>query len=68
MKQLLNLSEGGRVVIVVDDHGFVTLQPAANPDVDSIVGIAGTLDRERSRDEMLAIAYEDRKLEGRKLP
>ncbi|HYI14058.1 MAG TPA: type II toxin-antitoxin system PrlF family antitoxin [Thermomicrobiales bacterium] len=67
VRRHLGVSERDKLAFVIDDDGRVHVEPLEYPDVDSIVGIAGTLDRPLSWDEMIAIAYEDRNLAARKL-
>jgi hypothetical protein len=59
--------ERDKLTFVIGDDGQVRVTPLEFPDVDSIVGLAGTLEHPLSWDEMVSIAYEDRHLEARKL-
>lgn len=67
IQRYLGVSSHDQLTFVIDDDGSVRVVSVALPDVDSIVGIAGTLERPLSWDEMREIAYEDRDIEERKL-
>lgn len=67
VRRYLGVSERDKVTFVIDDDGRVRVEPLEFPDVDSIVGMAGKLEHPLSWDEMVSIAYEDRRLDERKL-
>jgi antitoxin PrlF len=61
VRRYLGLQRNQKIALVIEEEtGAVCLQAPRYPDVASLRGAAGTLDRELSWEEMRAIAREDR--------
>jgi antitoxin PrlF len=60
VRRHLGLRRNQRIALVIDDEGTVCLKVPRYPDIASIRGAAGTLDKQLSWEEMEAIAREDR--------
>jgi antitoxin PrlF len=59
VRKRLGLGPGGKLAFVLDNNGEIHVRPAQFPDLDSLQGAAGTLDRPLTWKEMRAIARED---------
>ncbi len=64
IRRHLGIKAKDKVVFVVDDNGDVWLQLPKYPDIASLRGVAGKLDKSLSWDEMREIAYQERQSEG----
>ncbi|HLX41581.1 MAG TPA: AbrB/MazE/SpoVT family DNA-binding domain-containing protein [Ktedonobacteraceae bacterium] len=56
----LGINNHNKIAFIIDEEGFVRLKFLRYPDVDSLVGAAGSLSKPLSWNEMRKIAYEDR--------
>jgi antitoxin PrlF len=56
----LGIKNHDRLAFVIDEEGNVQLKVPRYPDIDSLVGAAGSLSKPLSWKEMRRIAYEDR--------
>jgi antitoxin PrlF len=59
VRRHLGLRTGDKVSFVIEDSGKVTLRVPKYPNVASLAGAAGKLDRPMNMEEMLEIARED---------
>ena len=59
VRERLSLDSPGKVSFVIGDDGGVRMRAPRFPTIESLRGIAGSLDRPMSWDEMLTIAHED---------
>ena len=59
VRRHLGVSEHSKLAFVIESDDSVRIRPAMFPDIDSLRGAAGTLDRPMSWDEMREIARED---------
>ena len=61
VRRYLGLEKNQKIALVIEEEtGTVCLKAPRYPDVASLRGAAGTLDRELTWEEMRAIAREDR--------
>ena len=60
IRTYLGIKTHGKIVFVIDEEGNIRLTTPGYPDVDSLVGAAGSLSEPLSWKEMRKIAYEDR--------
>lgn len=63
VRRHLGIGEGDKVVFVIDDDGLVHLRRVKYPTIASISGIAGSLDRPLTWEEMREAAREDQVVE-----
>lgn len=59
IRRQLGLDTGDKLAFVLGDDGEVRVRPATYPDLASLRGAAGSLERPMSWDEMREIARED---------
>ncbi len=59
VRKHLGVHTGDKVSFVIEDSGKVTVKVPKYPNVASLAGAAGKLDRHMDMDEMLEIARED---------
>ncbi len=59
IRRRLGLENGGKVEILLDDAGHISLARPTFSSLEEIIGIAGTLARPMEWDEMRSIAIED---------
>ena len=59
VRKHLDLKPGDKIVFVVEDAGEVRLAAPKYPDIESLHGAAGSLEKPRTWEEMRAIARED---------
>lgn len=59
VRRHLGLEESDKVIVSIAEDGVVELQRSRYPDVKSLRGAAGKLDRQLPWEEMLRIARED---------
>lgn len=59
VRKHLGVTEHSKLAFVIDNAGEVRIRPATFPDIESLRGAAGTLDKPLSWDEMRRIARED---------
>ena len=60
VRKSLGISQGDKLSFVIDDEGRIELKVPTYPDVASLAGAAGTLDRPMNWDQVREIAREDR--------
>lgn len=60
VRRHLGLKKGARIMFVIEPEGGVRLSVPAYPTIDSLRGIAGTLPRTMSWEEVKQTAREDR--------
>lgn len=60
IRRHLGVAERDKIAFIVDDNGSVSVRPVEFPTVASVQGVAGSLPRPLSWEEMRDIAYADR--------
>ncbi len=64
VRRRLDLKTGDKIVFVLDDTGEVRLVAPPYPDIESLRGAAGSLEKPLPWEETLQIAREDRLANG----
>jgi antitoxin PrlF len=60
IRNYLGIKTHDKIAFVIDEEGNVRLTVPRYPDIDSLAGAAGSLNKSLSWKEMRRIAYEDR--------